>query len=66
MHSTIIEKISSTICSCGEEANVNARYVDGDIVFSGNRVVIDGENSNVEYKPMCGKCYAKKMRGRFQ
>ena len=63
---TIIEKISSTICSCGEEANVNARFVNGSFAYDGPDVLIDGANDDVVYKPMCGKCYAKKMRGRFQ
>lgn len=64
---TIIEKISSTICSCGEEANVNARYnKNGVMVLTGDRIVIDDENSNVEYRAICGKCYSKKMKGRFR
>ncbi len=50
-----------TICSCGKRAKFNARYVDGKFAQEGNEVLIDGSESNVEYKPMCGKCYLKKL-----
>lgn len=46
-----------TICDCGKRAKFNARFVDGKFATEGNSVLIDGEFSNVEYKPMCGKCY---------
>ena len=48
-----------TICSCGKKARFNARFVDGKFTTEGESVVIDGAYSNVEYKPMCGKCYVK-------
>lgn len=46
-----------TICDCGKRAKFNARYVDNKFTTEGNNIVIDGQFSNVEYKPMCGKCY---------
>lgn len=51
-----------TICSCGHRAKFNARYINGIFVKEGNEVLIDGSDENVEYKPMCGKCYLKKYR----
>lgn len=49
-----------TICSCGKTARFNARKVDGEFTTSGDEVVIDG-SSEVEYVPLCGKCYFKKV-----
>ena len=48
-----------TICSCGKRAKFNARYINGKFAIDGNEVLIDGEEDNVEYRPMCGKCYIK-------
>lgn len=47
----------STICECGKKARYNARFVNGHFAKVGDSVVIDGANDNVEYKPLCGKCY---------
>jgi len=47
-----------TICQCGRKAVVNARKVDGQFVFKGEQVAIDGEN-NVEYEALCAQCYYK-------
>ncbi|MBE6138753.1 MAG: thymidine kinase [Firmicutes bacterium] len=49
-----------TICNCGKTARFNARKVNGEFTLSGEEVVIDG-NSEVEYIPLCGKCYLKKV-----
>lgn len=46
-----------TICSCGKRAKFNARYVNDKFTVSGEDVVIDGSNSKITYKPICGKCY---------
>lgn len=51
-----------TICSCGRRAKLNARYVDGQFKTSGETIVIDGEISNVTYKPLCGKCFLEEMK----
>ena len=48
-----------TICDCGKRAKFNTRFVDGKFTDVGEEVLIDGSTSNVEYKPKCGKCYAK-------
>lgn len=50
----------TTICSCGKRAKFNARYVDGEFVTEGETVVIDGAVAEVQYRPLCGKCYIKK------
>lgn len=54
-----------TICSCGKKARFNARKVNGDFVTDGEDVLIDGSNENVEYVPLCGECYIKKVK-KFQ
>lgn len=51
-----------TICSCGKKARFNARKVNGDFVTDGEDVLIDGSNENVEYVPLCGECYIKKVK----
>ena len=48
-----------TICSCGKRAKFNARFIDENFTLDGDEVLIDGSNQNIEYKPMCGKCYLK-------
>lgn len=50
-----------TICSCGKKARMNARKVFGEYVIEGESVVIDGENKNTEYEPLCGNCYLEKV-----
>lgn len=47
-----------TICKCGKKAIFNGRKINGKFVFQGKQVIIDKEN-NVEYEPLCGKCYFK-------
>lgn len=46
-----------TICECGKKARYNARFVNGYFAKSGDSVVIDGSKDNVEYRPLCGKCF---------
>lgn len=50
-----------TICSCGTKARFNARKANGNFVFNGDEFVIDNENENTEYVPLCGKCYLNKV-----
>ena len=50
------------ICECMKLAKFNARKVNGKYVMEGESVVIDGE-ANVEYVPLCGKCYMEKVMG---
>lgn len=51
-----------TMCRCGEIARYVGRKVNGEFVFDGSEVVIDGANENVEYVPLCGKCYLQKVK----
>ena len=46
-------------CECGKKATFNARMVNGDFVFDGDQVAIDGEDE-VTYESLCPKCYYKK------
>lgn len=52
----------TTICSCGKKAKFNARFIDGDFTLEGEEILIDGSSQNIEYKPMCGSCYLKKIK----
>ena len=46
-----------TICSCGSKATVNARIDgDGNVVTTGNQILIGGNDS---YIAMCHKCWKK-------
>jgi len=45
-----------TICTCGRKATLNGRKVNGNYVFEGEQVAIDGEN-HVEYQSLCTSCY---------
>ncbi|MGD0968567.1 MAG: thymidine kinase [Candidatus Aquilonibacter sp.] len=42
------------ICSCGRKATMNPRFVDGERLFAGAQVAIEGD---VEYRPMCARCF---------
>jgi thymidine kinase len=44
-----------TICRCGRKAMFNARKFDGDFIFHGDQVAIDGVE--VTYESLCGVCY---------
>lgn len=50
-----IEKLP-TMCFCGSQAEFNTRKVNGQYVFEGDQVAIDGED-RVEYDSLCGSCY---------
>lgn len=43
-------------CVCKEYAEFNCRSVDGQFVFEGPEIAIDGVNG-VSYEPLCGTCY---------
>lgn len=45
-----------TICTCGRKATLNGRKVNGNYVFEGEQLAIDGEN-HVEYQSLCTSCY---------
>ncbi len=52
-----IEKLP-TMCFCGSQAEFNTRKVNGEYVFTGDQVAIDGEQK-VEYDSLCGNCYQR-------
>lgn len=47
-----------TICRCGRKAILNGRKVNGEFVFEGDQVAIDGKD-NVEYESLCASCYKR-------
>lgn len=57
----IIELETNSLCLCGEKAKFNARKVDGEFTFDGEEIEIDGANKKIEYIPLCGACYYKKV-----
>lgn len=52
-----IEKLP-TMCRCGSQAEFNTRKINGQYVFDGNQVAIDGEAA-VTYDSLCGPCYIR-------
>lgn len=50
-----IEKLP-TMCRCGNQAEFNCRKIDGEFVFQGDQVAIDGDQ-NISYESLCGVCY---------
>lgn len=45
-----------TICRCGRKATINGRKINGEFVFEGSQVAIDGED-NITYESLCAKCF---------
>jgi thymidine kinase len=58
----VIEKIP-TMCSCGSQAEFNCRKQNGQYVFSGDQVAIDGEGETT-YESLCGECYMTERASR--
>jgi thymidine kinase len=48
-----------TICRCGKKAMFNARLKNGEFVFDGDQVAIDGDE--VTYESLCPNCYFQKI-----
>lgn len=46
-----------TVCRCNRKAVCNMRLIDGNPVFHGDQIAIDGES--VTYESVCGDCYAR-------
>jgi thymidine kinase len=46
-----------TICRCGRKAMFNARKANGEFIFDGDQVAIDGVD--VTYESLCPECYLK-------
>ena len=51
-----------TLCKCKEIARYVGRKIDNEFVLSGNIVEIDNGSPNMEYVPLCGKCYLEKVK----
>lgn len=47
------------VCSCGKKARFNSRIINGEFVYDGDVVAIDGIDA--KYKSLCGKCYIEKV-----
>ncbi len=47
-----------TICRCGRKAILNGRKVNGEFVFEGDQVAIEGKD-NVDYESLCASCYKR-------
>ncbi len=52
-----------TICRCGKKAVFNARKANGQFIFDGAQVAIDGVD--VTYESLCGDCYLDESGGRL-
>lgn len=53
-----------TICRCGRKAVFNTRLVDGEPVFLGEQVAIDG--AEVSYESRCAVCYLEASGGQLR
>lgn len=51
-----------TLCKCGTTARFVGRKVNGKYTLDGDEVVIDGSSDEVEYVPLCGKCYLRDVK----
>jgi len=49
-----------TICRCGKKAVFNARKINGEFVFDGSQIAIDGDE--VTYESLCHVCYDKERK----
>ena len=56
----VLEELK-TMCSCGKNARDVGRKRNGVFETNGEEVVIDG-TCNIEYVPLCGECYLKKVK----
>lgn len=56
----VLEELT-TLCPCGQIARYVGRKVGDTFVREGEEVVIKG-TENIEYVPLCGKCYLTKVQ----
>lgn len=49
-----------TICRCGRKAIFNGRKQNGEFVFCGDQIAIEGEDE-VTYESLCAKCYDEEV-----
>lgn len=52
---------ATSICWCGKKARQNARVVNGEIVKDGPTILVDDENTTVDYIPLCNYHYHMEM-----
>lgn len=57
--SEVLEELT-TLCSCGKMARYVGRKIGDYFVKDGEEIVIKG-TYNVQYEPLCGKCYLEKV-----
>ena len=53
-----------TICECGRKATLNARFLNDEFMVDGPDVLIDDGSSEIEYRAICPKCYARYASGK--
>lgn len=56
----ILEELT-TLCKCGQIARYVGRKVGDTFVLDGEEIIIDG-TADVEYIPLCGRCYLSKVK----
>lgn len=56
----VLEELT-TLCACGQIARYVGRKVGNNFVTEGDEIIIDG-TENIEYVPLCGTCYLKKVQ----
>lgn len=52
---------ATSICWCGKKARQNARVVNGQIVKDGPTILVDDDNTSVEYVPLCNYHFHMEM-----
>ena len=55
-----------TICECGRKATCNARFLNGKFVADGPDVLIDDGKTEIEYRAICPKCFAKYKKEKYK
>ena len=51
-----------TMCTCGQQAECNGRFVNGVFHVGDPIVIIDNDNTTVRYQSMCANCYRDNCR----
>ena len=51
----------NALCNCSKPAAFGGRTYEGEFTTEGEEVVIDGSDPKVDYVPLCGSCYMKKV-----
>lgn len=60
IYADVIEEMK-TICQCLDGATRNVRFINGEVIFEGEQVAIDGEDK-VTYESMCRSCRKKLVK----